>query len=137
MTFKFKAMKRSGILMNLGCIIIIVVFFELVRLNSWNPQILIYEIIPFLILIITYLKSIKNTGLWKLIHRPVKDLDQSDREAYLLAVKESYIYFSVFTSAILILYTLLKIDLSIVLVMALVYMAHILPTYFLCWVKES
>lgn len=129
-------MIKTGIILNLACVILIVVYFELIRLNSWNPQLLIYEIIPFLILIITYLKSIKNTGLWKLIHRSVKDLDQSDREAYLLAVKESYIYFSIFTSATLILYTLLKTDLSIVLVIALVYVAHILPAYFLCWVKE-
>ncbi len=129
-------MKKSGIVLNLACIVIIVLFFELIRLNNWNPQLLIYEIIPVLILIITYINSIKKTGLWKLTHKLGKDLNEQDRAVYLLAVNESYIFFSIFTSVVLILYTLLKIELNMVLVMGLVYIAHILPAYFLAWVKE-
>jgi len=136
MNLKMMKMKKSGIVLNLACIVIIVLFFELIRLNNWNPQLLIYEIIPVLILIITYINSIKKTGLWKLTHKLGKDLNEQDRAVYLLAVNESYIFFSIFTSVVLILYTLLKIELNMVLVMGLVYIAHILPAYFLAWVKE-
>jgi hypothetical protein len=130
-------MKKSGIILNLACVVIIVIHFELVRLNNWNPQLLIYEIIPILVLIITYIKAIKNTGLWKLIHLPAKEMNETDRAAYLMAINEAYIYFSIFTSAVLILYTVCKIGLNMVMVMALVYLAHILPAYFLGWTKEK
>jgi hypothetical protein len=129
-------MKKSGIILNLSSVLIIVFYFELVRVNNWDPQLLIYEIIPLIILIITYIKSIKNSGIWKLIHRPAKDIKESERRIYLLAINESYIYFSILISSVLILYTLLKIELNMVLIMAIVYLAHTLPALFLGWIKE-
>lgn len=129
-------MKKSGIILNLASVLIIVFYFELVRLNDWNPQLLIYETIPLIILIITYIKFIKNPGLWKLTHRPAEDIIESERRIYLLVLNESYIYFSILISSVLILYTLLKMDLNMVLIMAIVYLAHTLPAFFLGWIKE-
>ena len=45
-------MKKIGAILNLSSLIVIVLFFELVKLNNWNPQILVYEAIPFLLLLI-------------------------------------------------------------------------------------
>jgi hypothetical protein len=133
--FKTWQMNRLIIVINLTCTIIIVAFFELVKSNKWDPQLLIYEIIPLLVLVVTYTKAIKKTGLWKLTHLKLSDLDKSQKSAYLNAVNAAYVSFSILISSTLLLYTLLKMELNMVLIMAFVYLAHILPAYFMGWTK--
>ncbi|MCD6565976.1 MAG: hypothetical protein J7K53_08525 [Bacteroidales bacterium] len=126
-------MKKFGTILNLLSLIVIVLFFELVRLNNWNPQILVYEAIPFLVLLISYIKSFAKSGVWKFVHRSFNKLDENEKSLSLNAVRISYSLFTIFILAVLIIYHLLDIKLNMILIASFIYLAHIMPAYVLSW----
>ena len=122
-------MKKFGIILNLTSLIVIVLFFELVKLNNWNPQILVYEAIPFFILLITYIQSFARSGVWKFIHIPFNKLDENEKSLRLNATRISYSLFTIFILAVLIIYHLLDIKLNMIMISSFIYLAHIMPGY--------
>ena len=122
-------MKKTGTLINLSSLIAIVLFFELVRHNNWNPQIIIYETIPLLVLLISYIKYFRKTGLWSFVHKSSDKLDE--RESRLIAgvLGTSYSIFTILILLILMAYTVFNLVISMVIIVAFIYFAHILPAY--------
>ncbi|MCD4768920.1 MAG: hypothetical protein K8R35_01985 [Bacteroidales bacterium] len=128
-------MKKNGTLINLSSLIVIVLFFELVKLNRWNPQLLVYETIPFLVLLISYIKYFGKTGLWRLVHTSSDKLDCKKNLLITSAIKTAYSIYTIMVLVILFVNVLSGIEISMVLVVALIYLAHILPAYILLWTK--
>ena len=126
-------MKKFGIILNLSSLMVIVLFFELVKLNNWNPQILVYETIPFLILLISYIQSFAKSGAWKFIHISFNKLDENEKSLRLNAVRISYSLFTIFILAVLIIYHLLDLKLNMILIASFIYLAHIIPVYVVSW----
>ena len=126
-------MKKFGTILNLSSLIVIVLFFELVKLNNWNPQLLIYEAIPFLILLISYIQSFAKSGVWKFIHTSFNKLDENEKSLRLNATRISYSLFTIFILAVLIIYHLLDLKLNMILISSFIYLAHIMPAYVLNW----
>ena len=122
-------MKKFGTILNFSSLIIIVLFFELVKLNNWNPQILVYEAIPFLILLITYIQSFAKSGVWKFIHISFNNLEKDEETLRLNATRISYSLFTIFILAVLIIYHLLDLKLNMIMISSFIYLAHIMPGY--------
>ncbi len=130
-------MKKTGVLINLSSLIVIVLFFELVRLIHWNPQLIVYETIPILILLVSYIKYFGKTGLWRLVHTSSNKLDERKDLLVSRALRPSYSIYTIMVLMILFLYVLSGIRITMVLVTALIYLAHILPAYVLLWTNPS
>ena len=126
-------MKKFGTILNLSSLIVIVLFFELVKLNNWNPQILVYEAIPFLILLISHIQSFTRSGAWKFVHISFNNLDENEKSLRLNATRISYSLFTIFILAVLIIYHLLDLKLNMILIASFIYLAHIMPAYILSW----
>lgn len=122
-------MKKIGAILNLSSLIVIVLFFELVKLNNWNPQILVYEAIPFLLLLISHIQSFAKSGVWKFIHISFNNLDENEKSLRLNATRISYSLFTIFILAVLIIYHLLDLKLNMILISSFIYLAHIIPAY--------
>ena len=59
---KSKSNRRIGVILNFICLTAIVLLFELIRPKR-NPALLIYELIPLGILVISYIVYFGKTGL--------------------------------------------------------------------------
>jgi len=124
-------MKKTGTFLNFTSLIIIVLFFELVKLNNWNPEILVYETIPLLVLLISYIKYFGKTGLWRFVHKSLDKLDEREARLIARALNTSYSIFTILILLILIAYAVFNLVISMVLIVAFIYFAHILPAYIL------
>ena len=129
--YKIRGMKKTGTFINLLSLIVIVLFFELVRLNHWNPQLLVYETIPILVLLVSYIKYFGKTGLWKLVHTSPDNLDERKNCLISKAIRSAYGIYIILVLVILFVNALAGLANSMVLVVALIYLAHILPAYIL------
>ncbi len=108
-------MKRIAVVLNILSLITLVLLFELVKAREWNPQILIYETIPFLVLIISYFRIYNQGGLWKKKN------------------SASYSIFSISIVILLMIYHFLNLSLNMVLIVSVLYLAHLVPTYLIRW----
>ena len=126
-------MKKFGTILNLSSLIVIVLFFELVKNNNWNPQILVYEAIPFLLLLISYIQSFAKSGAWKFVHISFNNLDENEKSLRLNATRISYSLFTIFILAVLMIYHLLDLKLNMILITSFIYLAHIIPVYVVSW----
>lgn len=108
-------MKRTTVVLNILSLITLVLFFELVQAREWNPQILIYETIPILVLIITYFRIYFQGRSWKKKN------------------STSYSIFSISIVSLLMIYHLLNLDLNMILIVSVLYLAHLVPAYLIPW----
>ena len=130
-------MKKIGTIINLSCLLIIVLFFELVKHKNWDPNIIVYETIPLLILIVSFIKYFWNTGLWSFTHRSLDKLDEKETRSITKALRISYAIFTVFILLTLMVYVLFNFTINMVLIVAFIYLAHILPAYILSWTNNN
>ncbi|MBU8893217.1 MAG: hypothetical protein KOO66_10590 [Bacteroidales bacterium] len=131
-----KSNRRIGVILNFICITSIVLLFELIKLKR-NPTLLIYELIPLVILVIGYIIYFGKTGLWKFTHKSLNDLDERELQLSNKSLRFSYIIFTIFTLGLFLIYSVIELNINMVLVVSLLYLAHILPSYFISWTEES
>ena len=129
--------RRVGILTNFNSLVAIVLLFEIIRIGILPTSSLIYLFIPFLFLIISYIAFFGKTGLWKFTHKSPKQLDEREIQLSNKSLRFSYILFTILSLGIFILYNVTGLSINMVLIVSLIYLAHILPAYFISWTEKS
>lgn len=134
---KSKQSRRFGILTNINSLIAIVLLFEFIRMGILPKGSLIFELIPFFFLLCSYFIFFGKTGLWKFTHKSQNDLDEREIQLSNNSLRFSYLVFTVLSLSIFILYNVLGLRINMVLIASLIYLAHILPSYFIAWTEKS
>ncbi len=138
MKFKHtKQIRRIGIIINFKSLVAIVLFFEFIRTGIIPKKFIILELIPFAILLISYILYFGRTGIWNFTHKSTDKLDEREIQLTNQSLRFSYSVFTVITLSLFMIYTLLEIQVNMVLVVSLLYLAHILPSYFISWTEKS
>ena len=96
--------RRLGIIINFKSLIALVLLFEFIRLGILPRYSLIFEIIPFLVLITSYIIYFGKTGLWKFTHKPVNQLDEREIQLSNQSLRFSYLIFTIFVLSLFIIY---------------------------------
>ena len=116
-------------ILNILSLIVMVLFFELVRGHGWNFQLLIYELVPLFVLIITWIKIRRTISNNQLNRGNSRNASADKQLDYYKTINSSYSVFAIVTCTILLAYTLTGINISMVLVIGLIYFANITPSY--------
>lgn len=133
---KSKLNRRIGVILNFACIILIVAFFELIKLGTFSKDFILIEIIPVILLITLYVIYFGKTGLWKFTHKSVSSLDEREIQLTNQALRFSYTLFTIISLSLFIIYNVLGLNINMVLIVSLIYLAHILPSYFISWTEN-
>ena len=88
---------------------------------------LIADVLLLIITIISFYFAFAKTGLWKFTHQTLQKLDERELLLTSNSLRIAYSIFTVFTLSILLILSVLDIKISIVLVVSLIYFAHVLP----------
>lgn len=132
--------RRIGVVLNIAALLIAVILFELMRFNAGiGTTAGVISIGLFLLLVIgTFMAVFGATGIWKLSHQKMKSLDERQIQVVLNATRISY---SVFVILVLILiygYAIMeKGPIDVVIAVALLYLAHLLPASILAWTEKE
>lgn len=133
---KSKQSRRIGVIANFKSIIGIVLLFEIINSGLLPKRLLIFELIPVFFLLCSYIIFFGKTGLWKFTHKPTQMLDEREIQITNRALRFSYIFFTIFSLSLFVVYNVLNIKINMVLVTSLIYTAHILPAYYISWTEE-
>ena len=128
---------RILIIANLVALSYIVLSWELFQDNHTDTLVLIAQGMSLATLLITYYAAFWHTGLWKYTHRKVDQLDERELAENDRALRFAYSSFTVLVLALLLIYVLADISLTIIPVVSLIYLAHILPAVYLGWRNHS
>ena len=129
--------RRLGVIITFLCILGIVLIFEYGITKQWSSMLKTGEfalIIVFLFsLWLTYIK----TGLWKFTHKSLGKLDE--REVLLTSKSLRYAYgiFTLIVLGLLLSFSIIEKPINIVLVVSLIFTAHILPASIIAWTEKS
>jgi len=130
---------RVQVILNyLSLISILVVFSEMVT-QGLTKVLTASLIITTFLLVLTFVNVQSRTGLWKMTHKKVDQLDEREMQISHEALRLSYSVFS-----ILVLFSMLSVILlsdvmtfflntGMVLVVSFIYVAHTLPSSILAW----
>jgi len=132
-----KKSRRSSVILNYLSIILILIIFYLVKLLGISKIYLLFEIIPIVILIITFKSAFLNTNFWKMTHTSSKKLDERELQVVYKATTFSYTIFTVACLVIIYSFNLTGIgSIDVVLAASLLYFAHTLPAAIIAFTQK-
>ena len=132
-----KRNRRATVILNYLSIIFILIIFYLVKLLGISKIYLLFEIIPIVILIITFKSAFLNTNFWKMTHTSSKKLDERELQVVYKATTFSYTIFTILCLIIIYTFHLTGIgSIDVVLAAALLYFAHTLPAAIIAFTEK-
>jgi len=132
-----KKNRRSSVILNYLSIILILIIFYLIKLLGINKIYLLFEIIPIVVLIITFKSAFLTTNFWKMTHTSSKNLDERELQVVYKATTFSYTIFTVACLVIIYSFNLTGIgSIDVVLAASLLYFAHTLPAAIIVFTQK-
>ena len=104
--------------------------------HQWSMQLSIIEFVMLGAFFVSFIFTFLKTGLWKFTHKPLAVLDEREMELTSKSLRYAYGLFSVIVLIILLVFSLLDRPLSILLVVALILFAHLLPASIMAWTEK-
>ena len=132
-----KKSRRSSVILNYLSIILILIIFYLVKLLGISKIYLLFEIIPMVVLIMSFKSAFLNTNFWKMTHTSSKKLDERELQVVYKATTFSYTIFTILCLIIIYTFHLTGIgSIDVVLAAALLYFAHTLPAAIIAFTEK-
>ena len=123
-----KKISRSAVVINYISLMLILVIFYSFQWLGLNNILLIVEVIPLIAIIISFNFAYNRSGLWKLVHRSQKNLDERELQIVHTAIKYSYSIFVIISLALIMLFAVAEgKPIDVLLAACLIYLAHTLP----------
>ena len=94
----------TAVVINYVSLILILVVFYAVQILGLNKLFILVVIMLLLVLIISFNSAFKKTGLWKLVHRSQKHLDERELQIIHKAIRLSYSIFVILCLVLIYLY---------------------------------
>ncbi len=131
---KNEYMRRYEVIFNYAGLMMLIVFYNLLRNSGWNVLLAAGLIFSLAVVIISFFTVHMNTGLWKLTHTKTQKLDEREIQVTHWALSLSY---SLFTVLCLILFyvelIVLETSIGALEIACLIYFAHTLPSSVIAW----
>ena len=133
-----KKSRRIGVIINYLSIVLMLAIFYIVRLGCLNKAFIALEIIPLILVIISFRNAFGKTSLWTITHASFKKLDEREVQMIYKATSISYSLFVIIT--LIIIYTFIFIgmgNIDVLLAAGLLYIAHTLPAAIIAWNEKE
>ena len=126
--------RRINIILNYVMLVSILSFFQLLKYQNFTVWMIISMLVSLILFVITFINSYKKTDVWRLIHKPSKDLDERENQFVLKVTRIAYAIFTIIAILIIYIQLLIKIDcINVINAAGLIYFAHILPCSIAAW----
>ncbi|MCF7811605.1 hypothetical protein K9N50_11520 [bacterium] len=134
-----KTSRRVWVVINYVSLIMLIILYRLGHFKGWSVLIVVSLIVVFTILQLSFTKLYKKTGLWKLTHSKVNDLDEREIQLTHEALRYSYSIFVINCLLIIFISSILEIDMIIDVIsgVTLLYLAHTLPASVIAWTERE
>ncbi len=129
--------RRIWIIVNYLSVLSIVVLWEYCEIVNSSKIIKSFCIIPLLIVVISFIIVYWKTGFWHFVHKSINKLDERELQLTSSTLRYSYGIFSVLLLSILLLFSVFERPVSIILVVSLIYIAHIIPVSIIAWREKA
>lgn len=124
---------KLGVILTFLSLIGMVWIFEWSSAHVWTPFIIIAEFILAIIFIVGFIIGAVKTGSWKFTHKTTKNLTEQEAVIANSALRLGYSIFSIFVLLLLLIFALTNKTVSIVLAVALILLAHLIPVSIIAW----
>lgn len=129
--------RRIGVILTYLSLLIIDLVFEYCKIYQWTYVLGIIEIIAFVVFVMSFVTTYLKSGLWKFIHKPIKQLDEREIILTSNSLRYAYSIFTIFVLVLLLVFAITEIYVDIVLVVSLILFAHILPASVIAWTEKN
>lgn len=129
--------RRVWIIVNYLSIFSIVVLWEYCEIVNCSKIIKSFCIVPLLIVVISFIVVYWKTGFWHFVHKSIIKLDERELQLTSATLRYSYGIFTVLVLLILLLLSIFERPVSIILVVSLIYIAHIIPASIIAWRERA
>ncbi len=132
-----KRSRRAKVILNYLSIIFILIIFYLIKLLGINKSYLLFELIPIVILIMSFKSAFLITNFWKMTHTSSKNLDERELQIVYKATTCSYTIFTIVCLILIYLFNLTGLgSIDVVLAASLLYFAHTLPAAIIIFTEK-
>ncbi|MCD6113634.1 MAG: hypothetical protein J7J86_10275, partial [Bacteroidales bacterium] len=119
--------RRIGVILTYLSLLIIDLVFEYCKIYQLTYVLGIIGIIAFVVFVTSFVTTYLKSGLWRFIHKPLKQLDEREIILTSNSLRYAYSIFTIFVLVLLLVFAITEIYVDIVLVVSLILFAHILP----------
>ncbi len=128
----------SAVIINYVSLMFMLVIFYAVKVLGCNKLFLILEIIPLIIMRISFNIAYHKSGLWKFIHKSQKTLDERESQILHKSIRMSYNIFVILCLSLILIYAIAERNpIDIVLAVSLGYISHTLPAAVIAFSGEE
>ena len=128
----------TAVVINYISLILMLIIFYAVKILDCNKIFIIVEMLPLIAIIISFNFAFNKSGLWKLVHRSQKKLDERELQIVHKAIKYSYTIFVIISLALIFLFAVAEgRPIDVLLAASLIYLAHTLPAAVITFSKEE
>ena len=128
-------------MLNYLSILLVLVLFYLGKYAGWNIPLIIGGGAALVVAIATFVIFHFRTRLWKLVHAPIKELDERELQVTDKALRYAYSIFSIICLLMLAycFYNLTESRnsaMGALVFFSLIYLAHTLPSSIIAWMEK-
>jgi len=128
----------TAVVINYVSLIFILAIFYIVKILDCNKIFLLLEIVPLIAMIISFNFAFNKSGLWKLVHKSQKKLDERELQIVYKAVKYSYTMFVIISLVLIYIFAVAEgRPIDVLLAASLIYLAHTLPATVIAFSGEE
>ena len=128
----------TAVVINYVSLLLMLVIFYVVKILDCNKIFLLLEIVPLIAMIISFNFAFNKSGLWKLIHKSQKKLDERELQIVYKAVKYSYTMFVIISLVLIYIFAVAEgRPIDVLLAASLIYLAHTLPATVIAFSGEE
>ena len=130
---KSQTNRKIGVVINLASLLVLMIISEYTDKYDRNTVLIIVGFAALILILISFIFTYWKTKLWHFVHKPIRKLDERELQITGNLLRIAYAIFTVIALSVLLLFSLMEMQVSIITVAALIYFAHILPATVIAW----
>lgn len=128
--------RRLGVVLTNLSLICIVGIFEYSRFYEWTDRIKAIEVVVLIIFFAALIRTYIVPGLWRFFHQKPGELDERELALTNRILRYAYGVFTIVVLVVMMVFALTSTTLDMLLVAALILLAHLLPPSIAAWNKQ-
>ncbi|MEA2031224.1 MAG: hypothetical protein U9N55_06485 [candidate division Zixibacteria bacterium] len=138
-----KSVRRVGVLVNYSALVLLIAFFYTAERTHINVFWISGILVALFVVIASCLYVHGKTGLWRLVHTNIDNLDEREIQVVHISLRQSYSAFSIICLSIVLASELIEefvsgvVDIPLLpIFVGLLYLAHTLPSSLIAWTEK-
>jgi len=129
--------RKFGLIVNDSALLLLLILYYIGDFTRFTPAVVTLMALSLLLTVVTFSWVHVKTGLWKLTHAQNDTLDEREIMVSRSAIQSAYAIFTVVSLVFLLLEAVFGGIVNAVLVAALIYYAHTLPSTIIAWREKE